>query len=124
MQIVANFTDAYGIPHTDAVFIVTYATKSKSESTHLNYDQSSKALVQTINVNENLNYEMSFWHSRAAQFNNAMLMRLPDLNAALPTYVTIGPEHDGLSIEQIAIDHFKSTVIPAIGAELVEVLAE
>lgn len=124
MQIVANFTDAYGIPHTDAVFIVTYATKSKSESTHLNYDRNSKSLVETVNVNENLNYEMSFWHSRAAQFNNSMLMRLPDLNAALPTYVTLGPEHAGLSIEKIALDHFKEVVIPALGAELIEISAE
>lgn len=120
MQVVAKFTDAYGINHEDAVFIITTASKSKSESTTLFYDRNAKSMTETVNVSESINYEVSFWHSRAAQEANAMLMRLPDLNATVSTFVSLGKEHEGKGVIEIAIEHFKASVMPAINAQVIE----
>lgn len=58
-----NFTDAYGITHTDAIVVITDFNSNSNES----FDE----MGVTLNSNGNVNYSYQYWTTQAAKDSGA-----------------------------------------------------
>ena len=103
-NIVVNFTDAYGLAHTDAVVEVSYANKTCTEYETIGDNHSSQSSTS-------ITMQYRYWHSAAAR--EAGRQPLPFVSKAGQASFGVSPAPvDEISdLEDYCLAHFEEVIL-------------
>ncbi|HHO0939115.1 TPA: hypothetical protein ACRTTK_003154 [Aeromonas hydrophila] len=99
----ANFTDAYGVPHPEAECMIT--SLSRSSSAYFEQDGTAS------NTSSSCNYQVLFWHNKAAKEAGALPQEFVDAGRNSSFYI---PETAELTMDEAIVkcqEHFVKEVV-------------
>jgi hypothetical protein len=111
-----TFTDPQGATHTDAIFQVADASQNINQGKNFNYRISTGQSETNEYGTNNASYRIFYWLNQAAKDSGKLpyILANSDPNRLGETFYIddIGPEYDGMSLEEIAEHHCKTYVLP------------
>lgn len=111
-KFIGTIQDAYGLVHTDPVFVVSNFNSSSSSDAFGSYNKETGEYDISTNQNEYLNYSIDYWSNEAAQESNKRSITFYDDNHNMNFNFQPGQK---LTTEEEYLDaisyHFLNTVL-------------
>lgn len=113
-NVIAKFTDSYGIQHDAAVVEVSYGNKSVTS-----YETIGDSPTSQVSVSVTMQYR--YWHSVDAKVANSRPLQFVDKSGQSAFSLNLASAEEVGDLEMFALSHFASVVLPTEGGSLVEV---
>lgn len=105
-----DFTDTYGITHTNPVFELQYANMNVNSHQGINYNKATDTHEASSNTTIRVSYGVIYWTNEAAKINGNRPMDYVS-SADGHQQFTFSVESEPTDLKQVCEDHFTATYL-------------